>query len=397
MKNLLRSPFTRSLYRILTYSLVALSRERRALKEALANWKGHHLFLFPYLNRGGAEQVHADILASVKDQAPLAIMTGFSTDRGMAQRFAASATVLELPRLLNHPFTRKAAERAIADHLNAQRQPVLFSSLTTTFFKLLPLLRDDVRTIWLQHAFLFQPEGNAQHKAWLKHVQQVGCYAFVSLHAKAEFEKFLVANGVKPAELAKLIFMPNAVHGFGEVKNHERIGLLFVGRDSAEKRLPIFLSLAQRLEREHPGRFHFTVVGPPMRMGLAKVHFAGPIDDPTRLAELYTDHDVLVVTSSREGFPMVVMEAMANGLVVMSTPVGDVPARTDASCAVIATTIDPASAEQEFHDAIIQLDGDRTRLKAMKQAALTKAKTEFGMDAFRERYRALLINPASEA
>ena len=391
----LKAPvLARDAYRVITCSPFALRKEEGALRAALRTWKGHQLFLFPYLDRGGAEQVYSHILSVINDQAPLVLITGFSKDRGMHDRFAANATVIELPRLLNHPFTRKAAERRIAEHLNAVSNAVLFSSLTTTFFEVIPLLDPSVRAIWLQHAFLHQPGGNVQHKAWLKHFARVDHYGFVSLRAKAEFTKFLAAEGIAPGKPDKLLFLPNAVERTGEVRTHEKLGLLFVGRDSAEKRLDLFLAIAARLQREHPDRFRFTVVGP-SKGHAPGVTFTGPIDDQARLAQIYADHDMLLLTSVREGFPMVIMEAMAQGLAVISTPVGDVPNRLDGSCAVITSRAEASTVQQEMCAAVIEMDRDRERLQELKQAALAKAKAEFSMEAFAKRYRDLLIKPAA--
>ncbi|MEO8068477.1 MAG: glycosyltransferase [Flavobacteriales bacterium] len=387
--------FARAVYRVLSYSPIALLRERRTLRAALAGWNGKHLFLFPYLNRGGAEQVHMDILSTMTDAHPLVIVTGFSTDRGNEQGFTALSTLLELPRLLNHPFTRKTAERAIARKLNTFTDPVLFSSLTTTFFSLLPFLRAEVRTIWLQHAFLFQPEGNAQHRAWLAHFGRVHRYVFVSLLAKAEFEKLLFASNVPRSRFGKLLFLPNAVRSIGAVQDHEQLGVLFVGRDSPEKRLPVFVAVTQQLERAHPGKFRFTVVGPARVPSAGHVTFTGPVDDPAAMALLYAEHDVLAVTSEREGFPLVIMEAMAHGLAVLSTPVGDVPDRLRATNSIITSSTNEAATIAEMQAALLSLDADRTRLRNMKDSALEQARQEFSYDAFRERYRALLISPAS--
>lgn len=389
--NDLLKPFARDLKRVLTYSPFALMREKKTLERELAVWKGRHLFLFPYLGRGGAEQVHVNILHSVKQEDPLVMITGFSRDRGMAPAFQANANVLELPRALNHPFTRGSAGRRIAQHLNGLQHPVLFSSLTSTFYEVLPLLNKEVRTIWLQHAFLYQPDGNAQHRSWLPLEPRVDRYVFVSRQAMAEFDHFLFANNVPRDHRSKLRFISNAIAHAGQARAHERLGLLFVGRDSAEKRLALFLSIAAELQREQPERYRFTVVGPSNRNNIPGVTFTGPIDDQERLTDLYAQHDILLLTSSREGFPMVIMEAMAQGLAVVSTPVGDVPNRLDATCAVITSTTDASIVQGEMVKAITELDRDRDQLLRMKQAALAKARSEFGMEEFRKRYRELLL------
>jgi len=388
-------PLLRNTYRVLTYSPVRSLRERSNLRRTLAQWNGQHVFLFPYLNMGGAEQVHADIAAAIADKHPLVIMCGFSSDRAFADRFAKSGTLLEIPRLLNHPWTRKAANEAIARKLNGLMDATLLSSMTTTFFDLLPLLKREVRSYYMLHAFRYQPGANLQQKTWVKHFDRIDRYLFPSGMALSEFDKFLFHENIPALRSAKLLASPCAVPLFGEVREHQRTGILMVGRDSPEKRLDLFLLIAAELERKLPGRFRFTVAGAVHREGHPHVAFKGIIGDAKVMSALYSDHDLLVLTSTREGFSLVVMEAMANGLVVLSTPVGDVPGRVDPSSAFITTSVEATVVLREMTAEIAALDADRDRLLRTKVAALARARADFDTQTFRERYRALLIGKAS--
>lgn len=382
----------RDIYRLFTYSPWVTLREHQRLIAALRHWHGQHLFLFPYFGIGGAERVHADIVASVKDKSPLVIINGFSSSDANRSAFERSAMMLDLPRLLNHPFTRRYARQRIAAALNGRTHPVLFASLSTFFFDLLPTLKANVRCFYLQHAFLFQPNGNAQHKQWLPFFPRLQGMLFVSGQALREYDRFLGAHNIPAAQRSKLQLIPNAVHHFGTVNVHDRIGVLFVGRDSEEKRLDLFLAIAQQVQRNKPGAFHFTVVGPQKRE-VGGVTFTGPVTDDSELRTIYNAHDVLLVTSHREGFPMVIMEAMAQGLAIMSTPVGDVPERLDQDVAHITSTIEASAVVTEMTAWLIDLDSDRSVLGIKRKTALAQAQREFGMEAFVERYRALLTSP----
>jgi len=384
----------RDIHRCLTYSPFALVREQLALRNVERTWKGRSIFLLPYVHTGGAEQVHADILAAVSDLQPLVVVSGFSTDRAFASTFARHGTLLELPRSLHHPFHRRRTLRRLAALANYHPEQVVFGALSDIFFALLEDLRPTVRTYYLQHAFLYQPEGNSQHKSWLRHFSRVDGYVFISKHAKAEYERFLFANNIPRSHFGKLTFISNAVQHYGTVQHHERIGILFVGRPSSEKRLELFLALCDRLEAEAPGRFRFTVVGANKVPDHPQVQFKGRINDPRVLSDIYQQHDLLALTSTREGFPLVIMEAMAHGLVVLSTPVGDVPHRLDADCGVVGSSIEADVVLREMTQAAMELDGDRDRLQRMKANALQKAGTEFAPEQFREHYRALLVGKA---
>jgi|GEM_PF-622058 len=387
--------FARDVHRCLTYSPIALFREQKALLRVRQEWKGRTVFLLPYVHTGGAEQVHADIVAAVADQQPLIVISGFSSDRAFASSFEGHGTLIELPRSLHHPLYRLRTLRLLAALANAQREPVVFGAMSTTFFELLKHLRPEVRTYYLQHAFLYQPEGNVQHKSWLRHFSRVDGYIFISGHAKAEYERFLFANNIKRSQFGKLMFISNAVQRFGSVQQHERTGLLFVGRNSPEKRLPLFLALTDRLERTAPGRLRYTVVGVEHVPGHTHVDFRGKINDPDVISAIYSDNDMLVLTSEREGFPMVIMEAMAHGLLVVSTPVGDVPARLSNDLAVITTSAQEEIVLTEMEHGILSIVADPERFMRLRRTALTEAQQEFGMDRFRAAYRALLTDSTS--
>lgn len=389
------TPLLRDAYRILTYSPFALRREKRALRVALSAWNGRHLFCFPYMCVGGAEQIHIDILASVAEQQPLVLICGTHEDRSFEGRFRKNATIVEIPRLVNHPFTRKAAARTIADRLNKAAAPTFFSSLTNTFFDVLPWLQRHVRTFHLQHAFLYQPEANRPQKHWMPQFPRVDHFVFYSHQARDDWEKFLVANKVPYDRQNTFKFMPNAVHRFGEVKIHERTGLLFVGRQSPVKRIELFLQLTDELERQDPGRFRFSVAGYETIGDRPHVSFHGRVSDSVRLSELYSEHDAVVQVSTLEGYPMVIMEAMAHGLVIMSTPVGDVPNQVDTSFAMLSSAVDEATVLREMSAFVREIDGDRERMHRMKAAAFAKARSEYDPAAFRERYRVLLLGKAS--
>lgn len=383
-------PLARDAYRMLTYSPWKLLRERAALKKAISDWQGRHLFLYPYLHMGGAEQVHADILGTIADQRPLCLIVGFSRDRSFLPRFAASAPVIEVPRLVNHPCTRRAAFIWIARALNSRSDAHLFASNCAQFFDLLPMLSALVRTAYLQHAFLHQPKGNVQHRAWLRHFPHVHRYVFIAEHARSEYRSFLLANHVTSAHFGKLQLITNRVHRFARPLPHRGpVRLLFVGRDSPEKRPDLFQRIVERLHAEAMGRFIATAVGIAARQCEAPITFEGEVTDPAHLADLYAAHDVIVVTSSREGFPLVVQEAMAHGLAVAAAPVGDIPVRLDGQCAVIAGSADAAATEQDLVAGLKALELDRDKLWAMRQAAFSIARNEYSGAPFEAAYREL--------
>ena len=119
------------------------------------------------------------------------------------------------------------------------------------------------------------------------------------------------------------------------VRQKNKVGFLFVGRLSKEKRPDRFLRLADALVRKYPELpLNFQIAGDGvMRKELEaqtqrnsllknKVEFLG---ERAEMKEIYRQADILVLTSDYEGTPNVVLEAMAHSIPVIATRVGGVP------------------------------------------------------------------------
>lgn len=136
----------------------------------------------------------------------------------------------------------------------------------------------------------------------------------------------------------RLALLPNVVDTDQFHPHPERppgpIRLLAVGRLVEQKRFDRLLD-ALAIVRDRGLDFQARVVGEgPLRSRLESQAEALGLRPPAlvldqskaEMAEVYRDHDLLVLSSDHEGTPNVVMEALASGLAVVATPVGDVPA-----------------------------------------------------------------------
>jgi glycosyltransferase involved in cell wall biosynthesis len=174
--------------------------------------------------------------------------------------------------------------------------------------------------------------------------------------------------------------------------------LLFVGRGTPEKRPALAAALATGLEQK----------GLPIKMGFVgdvsgavdpsaypRFSFYGNVEDPARLDQLYSEEaDILLVTSSEEGFPLVIMEAMARGVVIMATPVGDIPVhiQTQENGWVFTTVHDEKAMLAEAAAFMLSMQNDPEKYHAMSARNISYAYENFGLPTFVQQYRTLIEN-----
>ncbi|MGE4053824.1 MAG: glycosyltransferase [Vicinamibacterales bacterium] len=160
---------------------------------------------------------------------------------------------------------------------------------------------------------------------------------------------------------------------FGRVVNDPRtVMLLYAGRLSAEKNLPLLAGTMRLLEGSHAHRFHLAVAGDgPQRDSFAgeleeiapgRVQFLGHVGGHEALARLYANADVFVHPNPREPFGIAPLEAMAAGLPLVAPASGGILEYATALNAWLAAPTPAAFAAAVRH--VIDDPGDRSRRTA---------------------------------
>jgi glycosyltransferase involved in cell wall biosynthesis len=107
-------------------------------------------------------------------------------------------------------------------------------------------------------------------------------------------------------------------------------------------------------------------------------NFAGWLDQD-ELATLMAGADLLVLPSYDEGLPLVILEALANGVAVVCTPVGEIPNfLSDGENAVFV----PPGNVQELAEAIKNVLKDASFKKSLEDAGLKVYKERFSLGSF---------------
>ena len=171
--------------------------------------------------------------------------------------------------------------------------------------------------------------------------------------------------------------------------------LVFVGRLAAVKGVPVLLDALAEVA-DMPG-LHLTLVGDGperkaleaqvVRLGLGSVvTFAGYLDS-AGVAGLLKSADALVLPSFAEGLPVVLMEAMAAGLAVVTTQIAGIPELVQDG---VTGRLVPPGNRAALAQALREVLTDPDRAAAMGRAGMPRVAAEHDSATEAARLRTLL-------
>jgi glycosyltransferase involved in cell wall biosynthesis len=214
--------------------------------------------------------------------------------------------------------------------------------------------------------------------------------------ALSEFSKLQIADvyGIRPERIHVMYGGVDPVF-FTDLpkKEKDHFILLFSGRldgPGQQKGLDTLLEALPVISRRHRVKLHILGAGPGLesfqkmvsRLKLeSNVRFLGFKEYPA-LAEIYQQADLFVLPTRRESFGLVLAEAMAAGLPIVSTRVGAVPEVVrDGETGVLIPPDDPEACAR----AINSLLDDTVRMKEMGRKGRERAMQFFTCEKVAER------------
>ncbi|MBJ6802448.1 glycosyltransferase family 4 protein [Geomonas propionica] len=347
-------------------------------------------FFFPCYHIGGAEKVHADIVACFAELTPWVIFTRKSHNTLYRDLFAKSARLFDLWFLGGlYPLSVGLAAGLVNRHENA----VAFGCNNIFYYYLVPYLGDKVRKFDLTHAF----DGLERYSLPVAHRLE----ARVAINAKtvADFAQQYRDHGLDARLMDRVVLIENRVE-VAPALNLRPTGrplqVLYVGRGTVEKRAHLVGRVA-RLCCGQGATAPFTLVGRGLPEAVvaddhAYCRFTGEIHDAGQLQALYRDADVLLLTSSREGFPLVIMEAMGNGAIPIATNVGGIAVHLrHGHNGFLVDGADEERIVREMSVLLIDLATNVETREQVSQAAYRYACEHFSPEGFCAGYRNLLL------
>jgi L-malate glycosyltransferase len=171
---------------------------------------------------------------------------------------------------------------------------------------------------------------------------------------------------------------------------------LFVGRGSPEKRVHLFEKLATEcLQQNLP--LSFTAVGN-LQNYLSPAHSKvltalGEISNASDIQNIYKEHQVLITTSSYEGFPLTIMESMCNGLINVSTAVGGIPEHIiDHQNGILIGALNEKEIKNQLMESLKELLNDMDLCYSISGNSVKYARDNFSFEVFKQKYVQSIIN-----
>ena len=287
----------------------------------------HDVFLFfSNADIGGAPKVNAQIADCIKDLKPLIIFSKKPNNNEFRHLFNIDGIkIIDLHKLIDNKvyhFLNFFFRGVLAAWINKQKRPVVFGGETIYFYKIIPHLRKDISCMELCHLNTWLPYS-------IGFIDRINLRVFSTEFLKKEVEKLYNENKLDPNYFEKLLFVENSVD-LPESKNieNEKLEVVFIGRGSPQKRVNIIAAIAEKMNTAND-RARFSFVGDVEKVidvfKYPYCRFYGNVKDEELMKKIYQQSDVLLLTSAFEGLPVVVMQMMAYGKVVVSTAINGIP------------------------------------------------------------------------
>lgn len=284
-------------------------------------------FFFPFYHIGGAEKIHYQIAQAFAGSRCIVYFTRKSKGENFLKEFEQNGfTIRDISKYTDNKLLYPVNfifRGLISFQINNQRNvPIVFNGQSNFGYKISPWVKEHIPQVDLIHALCSFSAIRIPFLEFYKRSVTVS-QEIIDKH-KRLYDRFRMPRRIRDniVYINYGIELPVRIQKTQFVSN---LRVLYVGRGSEEKRVHLIAQMA-RVASEQSFPFTFQFLGdvdkfiPDQLKGFC--HLLGSVTDPNDVDRIYRQSDVLVVASSTESGPLVVLEAMARGLAILSTPVG---------------------------------------------------------------------------
>lgn len=355
-------------------------------------------FFFNSYATGGAEKVQLEIVRSVSDKKTAVFFTNLCINEHYKSDFEACSIVHTIYLAIRkRDFYYSFILKNLAKRMNAMKHPKIVGCDCQFFYDLLPYLEPHVTVIDLFHTLVHSFEKGPEHWS-LNRVERIQKRIVISYKLRKDFEMFYLKNGVKLSLLDRISTIHNFVDlplSLAPIQNFSNKPIaLFICRNHFVKRIHLAGKIAHRL-REY---LQFVFIGENLEREVepeyrSDILFLGNISNAAELAKWYQQADFLMMTSSREGLPMVLLEGMSYGTIPLTTDVGAISEiiPTSELGVLISNSADENEIIENFVGSFKNLLEQPEKISDMKQNVNKFVIQNFSKESFIQAYRKALI------
>ncbi len=279
----------------------------------------------PSADIGGANKVNADICKCFSEKKILIIFSKKPKNNGFLYLFEKSnVTILDLHKRVDIKylhFINIFYRGVLSAWINKMPNATMFGGESIYFYKVLPYIKRNKKRVELTHV-----------NKWLDYTQaflhDIDTRIFSTENLLQDAARVYRENNLPSQLLERLKHIDNSIPIPENIyKVPGTLQVVFIGRGSPQKRVPLVAKIAQKLH-EQKSDVHVSFAGDVSVVidinDYPYCTFYGNVTGE-EIKKIYEQSDVLLLTSAFEGLPIAVMEMMAHGKVVVSTAVNAIP------------------------------------------------------------------------
>jgi glycosyltransferase involved in cell wall biosynthesis len=355
-------------------------------------------FFFPFYHTGGAEKVHLQVAAAVGGSDSVIFFTKKSADGRFLDAFKRTGCeIKDISKFTDNKaihFINLIYRGIVTGYINNQKQkPIVFNGQCNFGYKISPWINSRIPQVELIHSL------NTFSYIRIPFLPFIKKTVMISKKRIAD-HKILYEQVKIPSQLLnKISYIPNAVElpVNKSAKDDTRFTVLYAGRATKEKRVYLVARIAKQVyDRKENIQFEIAgdLQGSLVPEKYSFIEFHGNINSETELNHLYSKAHLLLLTSATEGFPMVIMEAMAHGCAILSTAVGDIPfhVKNYENGFLFTSVTDESVITHEAVEKIVWLKNNRAELHRIMRNNSNYAQHNFGIQRFNKDYTELFFS-----
>jgi L-malate glycosyltransferase len=352
-------------------------------------------FFFPFYHIGGAEKVHAQIAKAFRKSNAIIFFTKKSKNEFFLNEFKqADLKMVDMSTKTDDKwkYYNNLIQRGIISYyINKQkRKPVVFNGQCNFAYKLSPWLSKHIPQIELIHSLC------SFSYIRIPFIQFYFRTVMISKKRIKDHEDLYDRYKIPEKYKKNIRFILNGIDLPTRIKEtiNESLPLrvLYVGRDTEEKRVDLIAAVAKEVIGEKKVKAEFIFMGDVKNSIPEPLHkyciFLGNQNETEQIDKIYREADVLLMLSTTEGFPMAIMEAMARGLAIISTSVGEIPLQVanEINGYLINNVDDRDMVFKEAVNYVVKLAENRSLLENFRINNIAHAKQFFGIERFEKEY-----------